>query len=134
VTGRKTSLTTRGVRKYCILVPNGFCGPSRCTIPSVYARLDPLWNRAFSAPKKLLANKGEAAARLALALTRLYASRAFERVELSSRKVIAAVAEGDMLRTQMAILRRLGKHEPGKTVAWGRHMAGHVIQTGRYSL
>jgi butyryl-CoA dehydrogenase len=48
--------------------------------------------------------------------------------------VIAAVAEGDMLRTRMAILRRLAKHVPGNTVAWGRRIAGQVIQTGRYSL
>ena len=31
--------------------------------------------------------------------------------------MIAAVAEGDMLRTQMAILRRLVKHEPFNVIA-----------------
>lgn len=81
-----------------------------------------------------MVNKGEAAAGQALALARFYASRAFERVELSSRRVIASGAEGDMLCTQMAILRRLGKHEPGNSFAWGRQIAGHVIQTGHYSL
>ena len=40
-------------------------------------------------------------------MTRYYAAKAMQTVELSARKVIAAVAEGDMLRTQMAILRRL---------------------------
>ena len=74
------------------------------------------------------------AASPALALTRSHASRAFERVVLSSRKVIAAVAGGNMLRTHITILRRLAKHEPGHTVASGRQIAGHVIQTGRYSL
>ena len=55
-------------------------------------------------------------------------------VELAARKVIAAVAEGDMLRTQMAILRRLAKHEPADTIALGRQIARHVIEAGRYSL
>jgi butyryl-CoA dehydrogenase len=46
--------------------------------------------------------------------------------------VLAAVAEGDMLRTQMAILRRLAKHEPANTVALGREVALRVIAAGRY--
>jgi butyryl-CoA dehydrogenase len=66
----------------------------------------------------------------AVALTQFYASHAFEIVELSSRKVIAAVAEGDMLRTQMAILRKLAKYEPADTVALGRQIARHVIEHG----
>ena len=72
--------------------------------------------------------------RQAIALTRFYASKAFERIEAAARKVIAAVAEGDMLRMQMAILRRLAKHEPVDTVGLGRQIARHVIAAGRYSL
>jgi butyryl-CoA dehydrogenase len=72
--------------------------------------------------------------RQAIALTRFYASKAFEKIEAAARKVIAAVAEGDMLRTQMAILRRLAKHEPADTVGLGRQIARHVISAGRYSL
>jgi butyryl-CoA dehydrogenase len=34
----------------------------------------------------------------------------------------------------MAILRRLGKHEPADTIAIGRQIARHVIAAGRYSL
>ena len=39
-----------------------------------------------------------------------------------------------MLRTQMAILRRLAKHEPSNTIAIGREIAKHVLAVGRYSL
>jgi butyryl-CoA dehydrogenase len=53
---------------------------------------------------------------------------------LSARKVIATVAAGDMLRTQMAILRRLSKHEPADTIGLGRQIARHVLAAGRYSL
>jgi butyryl-CoA dehydrogenase len=84
--------------------------------------------------EKLAAAKGEAAARQAIAMTRYYASKAFQTVELAARKVIAAVAEGDMLRTQLAILRRLAKHDPADTIATGRQIARHVVAAGRYSL
>ncbi len=83
--------------------------------------------------EKLLAN-GSPAAKQAVALSQFYASKAFETIELVSRRVIAAVAEGDMLRTQMAILRRLAKHEPANTIDLGRQVARHVIEAGRYAL
>jgi butyryl-CoA dehydrogenase len=39
-----------------------------------------------------------------------------------------------MLRTQMAILRRLAKCEPADTIAVGREIAARVIEAGRYAL
>jgi butyryl-CoA dehydrogenase len=83
--------------------------------------------------EKLLAS-GASAAKQAVRLTQYYAAKAFQAVELSSRKVIAAVAEGDMLRTQMAILRKLAKHEPADTIRLGREIARHVMEAGRYAL
>ena len=56
------------------------------------------------------------------------------KIELAARKVIAAVAEGDMLRTQLTILRRLSKHDPADTIALRRQVAKAVIQAGKYSL
>jgi alkylation response protein AidB-like acyl-CoA dehydrogenase len=82
--------------------------------------------------EKLIARQSEAAAANAIAMTRLYASKAMQTVEASARKVIAAVAEGDMLRTQMAILRRLTKYEPADTIGLGRQIARQVIDAGRY--
>ncbi len=38
-----------------------------------------------------------------------------------------------MLRTQMAIYRRLSKHEPVNTVALGREIAEEMIEAGRYT-
>jgi butyryl-CoA dehydrogenase len=57
-----------------------------------------------------------------------------DKVELAARKVLAAAAEGDALRTQMVILRRLAKHDPVDTIALGREVAGHVVKVGRYSI
>jgi alkylation response protein AidB-like acyl-CoA dehydrogenase len=84
--------------------------------------------------EKLVAAKGEAAAKQAIAMTQYYAASAMQAIEASARKVIAAVAEGDMLRTQMAIVRKLSKYEPANTVALGRQIAQHAVAAGRYSL
>lgn len=57
-----------------------------------------------------------------------------EKIESAARKVIAAVAEGDMLRTQLAILRRLAKYEPFNTIALRHHIALKMIERGKYTL
>ena len=69
-----------------------------------------------------------------VAMARIYAAHAFDTIERSSKKVIAAVAEGDNLRTQLAILRRLSKHDPVDTIALRRQVAGHVVKAGKYTL
>ena len=84
--------------------------------------------------EKLLAARGEGGAKYAVAMTQYYAVKAMEIVERSARKVIATVAEGDMLRTQMAILRRLSKNDPADSIALGRQIARHVVEAGRYTL
>lgn len=83
---------------------------------------------------KLAARKGEAAGRVAMAMAQIYAAKAMQAIEASARKVVSAVAEGDMLRTQMAILRKLAKHDPANTVALGRQIAGHVLAAGRFTI
>jgi len=84
--------------------------------------------------QKIVDTKGEAVAALPLAMTRVYMSQAFEKVESAARKVIAAVAEGDMLRTQLAILRRLAKYEPFNTVALRQEIAAKTIERGKFTL
>jgi alkylation response protein AidB-like acyl-CoA dehydrogenase len=84
--------------------------------------------------QKLVESKGEAAAALPIAMTRVYLAQAMEKIESAARKVLAAVAEGDMLRTQLAILRRLAKHEPFNTIELRRQTAQRVIDRGKYSL
>jgi len=84
--------------------------------------------------EKLLAAKGATGAKQAIAITRYYAVKSMQTVETAARKVIGGVAEGDMVRTQAAILRRLAKYEPADTIALGRQIAAHVLAAGRYSL
>ncbi|MGA2967294.1 MAG: acyl-CoA dehydrogenase family protein [Terriglobales bacterium] len=84
--------------------------------------------------QKLAERKGEAAAALALAMTRVYLTQAMEKIEAAAKKVIAAVAEGDMLRTQLAIARRLSEHEPFNTIALRQQIAQRTIEAGEYTL
>ncbi|MFZ1006773.1 MAG: acyl-CoA dehydrogenase family protein [Candidatus Sulfotelmatobacter sp.] len=84
--------------------------------------------------QKIAETNGEAAAALPIAMTRVYLTQAMEKIESAARKVIAAVAEGDMLRTQIAILRRLAKHEPFNTIGLRQQIAERVIERGKYTL
>ncbi|MCU1285501.1 MAG: Butyryl-CoA dehydrogenase [Acidobacteriales bacterium] len=82
--------------------------------------------------QKLIENKGEAACETAIAMTRAYISGSVDKVESEAKRVLAACAEGDMLRTQMAILRRLFKYEPINSISARQHVADRVIEAGKY--
>src|SRR5206468_1074842 len=84
--------------------------------------------------QKIASSQGEGAAALPIALTRAYLSQAMEKIEAAARKIIAAVADGDMLRTQLAILPRLAKYEPFNTIELRKKIAGKVIERGKYTL
>ncbi|HEV3304842.1 MAG TPA: acyl-CoA dehydrogenase family protein [Candidatus Sulfotelmatobacter sp.] len=84
--------------------------------------------------QKIAETKGEAAAALPIAMTRVYLTQAMEKIESAAKKVIAAVADGDMLRTQLAILRRLAKYEPFNIVELRQQIAQKVIERGKYTL
>ena len=57
---------------------------------------------------------------------------AMGRVELAARNVIGACSEGDALRTNMAVLRRLARYEPVNAVALRRQIAGRLLGRERY--
>src|SRR5271170_6440389 len=82
--------------------------------------------------RKYAEAQGEEKASLVVAMTQVYLESAFARLEASAKKVVAAVAEGDMLRTQMAIVRRLAKHEPINVIALQEKIASRVLETGKY--
>ena len=82
--------------------------------------------------RKSVEAQGEEKSALIIAMTQIYLAGAFARLEAAAKKVIAAVAEGDMLRTQMAIVRRLAKHEPVNVIALQEKIAARVLETGKY--
>jgi alkylation response protein AidB-like acyl-CoA dehydrogenase len=54
------------------------------------------------------------------------------RIELAARSALAAMADGDVLRTQLAALRRLLKVTPVNTVVLRRRLAEAVVAKGAY--
>src|ERR1700692_1451967 len=55
-----------------------------------------------------------------------------ERVDHEAKRAIAAVHEGDMLTTQMAVLKRFGKRPAVDTIALRRRVAAAVQSQDRY--
>src|SRR5438445_568363 len=84
--------------------------------------------------QKIAERNGDKAASLPIAMTPVYLSQAMEKIEAAAKKVVAAVAEGDMLRTQLAILLRMRKHEPFNVIELRQQIAQKVIERGKYTL
>jgi butyryl-CoA dehydrogenase len=76
--------------------------------------------------------KGEGAAATMMAATRVFIADAAERVDHEAKRAVAAVQEGDMLLTQMAVLKRFAKRPAVDTIALGRLVAAAVQAQDRY--
>jgi alkylation response protein AidB-like acyl-CoA dehydrogenase len=73
-------------------------------------------------------HKGENAADISAVFLR----EAVETVESAARNVLAACSEGDVLRTNLAVLKRFTKFEPVNAVAARRRIAQRLLAAGRY--
>jgi alkylation response protein AidB-like acyl-CoA dehydrogenase len=84
--------------------------------------------------QKAAAAKGESATATMIDATRVFINDAAERAEHEAKRAIAAVHEGDMLTTQMAVLKRFAKRAPVDTIALRRRVAAAVQSQDRYPL
>jgi butyryl-CoA dehydrogenase len=82
--------------------------------------------------QKAAAAKGEAANKIMIDAARVFISDAMERVEHEAKRAVAAVQEGDMLTTQIAVLKRFGKRPALDTIALRRSVAAAVQAQDRY--
>jgi alkylation response protein AidB-like acyl-CoA dehydrogenase len=82
--------------------------------------------------QKAAANRGESASQAMLDAARVFISDASERVEHEAKRAIAAIHEGDMLTTQMSVLKRFSKRAPVDTIALRRNVAAAVQSQDRY--
>ncbi len=73
-----------------------------------------------------------ATAELQADAAQVYIHEAAGRIELAARSCLAAMADGDGLRTQLAALRRLLKVVPANTVILRRRLAEAVVAKGGY--
>ncbi len=69
---------------------------------------------------------------LGIAAAEVYVADAAGRVEIAARSALAAMAEGDNLRTLLAALRRVLKPTPVNTVARRREIADAIIERKAY--
>ncbi len=77
---------------------------------------------------------GRGAAAAVEAMTGLLADEAMTVAEQCARRVLGAAAEGDMLRTQLAILRRLARFSPANETVLSQAVARQCIEVERYPL
>ncbi len=82
--------------------------------------------------QKAAAARGESATQTMLDAARVFIAEAAERVEHEARRALAAVHEGDMLTTQMAVLKRFAKRGPVDTIALRRRVAAAVQSQDKY--
>jgi len=82
--------------------------------------------------QKAAATRGESAAQNMIDATRVFISEAAERVDLEAKRTLAAVHQGDMLTTQLAVLKRFGKRAAADTITLRRRVAVGVQVQERY--
>ncbi len=105
----------------------------------VMADLADIITQVFALESALLrarkvAASGKTSAKVAADMTGLLADESLATAEQASKRVLAACGEGDMLRTQLAILRRLARFTPADVVGLSRAVAAQCIQMDRYPL
>ena len=84
--------------------------------------------------EKFIAGRGEAACSNHIDATRTFVNDSISRVEERAKTALAAMSEGDELRTMLAVLRRYMKYTPINTIAARRRIADSMIEAGRYNL
>ncbi|HEY2823341.1 MAG TPA: acyl-CoA dehydrogenase family protein [Candidatus Acidoferrum sp.] len=82
--------------------------------------------------QKAAAAKGESAASVMIDAARIFIADAAERVDHEAKRALAAVHEGDMLTTQIAVLKRFGKRGAIDTIGLRRKVAAAVQSQDRY--
>ena len=104
----------------------------------IMADLADIITQVFALESSLLRAQKLAASRktaeFAAAVTGMLAEEAISTAEQAARRVLAASAVGDELRTQLAILRRLSKSNPADVIVLGRTVARQCIEAGKYPM
>ena len=84
--------------------------------------------------EKLIASRGEASCSSQIDATRTFTNDAIGHIEQFAKNALAAMSEGDELRTMLAVLKRYTRFIPVNTIAARRRIADSLIEAGRYNL
>jgi alkylation response protein AidB-like acyl-CoA dehydrogenase len=84
--------------------------------------------------KKAIETVGVEKAEQKVNMTKAYVHESFARIETIAKTTLAVIAEGDMLQTQLSILKKLVRFNPINLVQVKRAIAAKVIEEGKYVL
>lgn len=82
--------------------------------------------------RKRIAAAGEDKARNAIDMTIVFIHEEFGKIEDWAKEALSAMETGDMLRTQLSILKKLTRRSPANTVGLKRQIAARVIAAEQY--
>jgi alkylation response protein AidB-like acyl-CoA dehydrogenase len=83
---------------------------------------------------KLIDRIGEAKAGHAIDMTVVFMHEEFERIENWAKETLAAMESGDILRTQLSVLKKLTRKSTVNTLGLKRQIAAKVIEAEKYVL
>ncbi len=87
---------------------------------------------AYLRAKKIVQQKGEAAAELAIKITECFVAEAVPKFDLWGKEVLAAMEEGDTRRTMLSALRKLTRFEPLNLYERKRYIANEMYEAKKY--
>lgn len=82
--------------------------------------------------KKMVAAKGEEACAHYIAAVKVYVDETIPKIETLAKQMIAYVEDGDMLRTQLAAVKKMARYQPIDAVTLRRQIAEKVIELEDY--
>ena len=82
--------------------------------------------------QKQLEKDGEEKAALKVLMTKVFINDAFGRIEMLARETLAAMEDGDVLRTQLSVLKKLTRYTPQNVIGLKRELAAKVVASEGY--
>ncbi|NOU98970.1 acyl-CoA dehydrogenase family protein [Paenibacillus planticolens] len=82
--------------------------------------------------QKLIAKAGEDKSVNAIQITTVFVHEAFDKIEAYAKEALSTMEEGDVLRTQLSILKKLARRSTVNTTQLKRDIAARVIQGEKF--
>src|SRR5207249_1388491 len=82
--------------------------------------------------RALKLRKASGSSSVAVDLTLIFVNEAVGRMEMQARRALAAISEGDELRSQLGLVRRLLRWVPVNAVAMRRRVAKRLCEVGNF--
>jgi alkylation response protein AidB-like acyl-CoA dehydrogenase len=81
---------------------------------------------------KIISKDGEEKAKYQIAAVKVYVDEMIPRIESWAKQIVSYVEEGDMLRTQLAGVKKLARYQPIDSVTLKREIADRIIDLESY--